>query len=94
MPVGLTGCFFGLPVATLNTMMTNWTAVLTGISTAGQSYSLGGRSFTRAHISEVRQTIMEIQAALDRANGVRNTFTFANMNTGGAPATAQPNPTI
>ena len=85
--------FFGLPTATLQTMLTNYLAVLTGISTAGQNYTLGGRSFTRAHIAEVRQTIQELQVAIDRANGVRNTFTFANMNTGQSPSSASQAPT-
>lgn len=93
MPTGITGAFFGLPVTTLQTMLTNYLNVLTGISTAGQSYSLGGRTFTRAQLAEVRQTIQELQAAIDRANGVRNTFTFANMNTGVSPSSASQAPT-
>ena len=93
MPQGVTGQFFGLPVATLQTMLTNYLNVLTGISTAGQSYTLGGRTFNRAHIADVRQTIQELQVAIDRANGVRNTFTYANMNTGISPSAASQNPT-
>ena len=82
MPTGVTGAFFGLPAATLNTLLANYVAALTGISTAGQSYTLAGRQFTRANIAEVRQTIIEITRALDRINGTSTTFTFANMNTG------------
>jgi hypothetical protein len=94
MPIGVTGVFFGLPVATLTTMQTNYIAVMTGIATAGQSYTLSGRAFTRANLPEVRQTLVEIQRALDRANGVSNSFTFANMNTGGSPSSAQTSPTM
>ena len=79
---GITGCFYGLPIATLNTQLTYWLNVLTGISTAGQSYTLGGRTFNRANLGEVRQTIQELQAAINRANGTSLTQTFANMNTG------------
>lgn len=93
MPIGVTGVFFGLPVATLTTMLTNYINVLTGISTAGQSYTLSGRTFNRANIAEVRQTIQELQRAIDRANGVSNSFTFANMNTGVSPSSASSGPT-
>jgi hypothetical protein len=44
---------------------------LKAIAIAGASYSIAGRSFTRANLAEVAQTIKELQAALDNANGSR-----------------------
>ena len=93
MATGITGCFFGLPVTTLQPMLTNYLNLLTGISTAGQSYMIGGRTFTRANIAEVRQTIQELQYAINRQNGTNNSFTFANMNTGVSPSSASQAPT-
>ena len=86
------GAFFGLPVTTLTTMLNNYIAVLTGISTAGQSYTLGGRTFNRANLVEVRNTIQELQRAINRANGTSLSFTFANMNTGVSPSSASQGP--
>jgi len=90
MATGVQGVFFGLPSATLTTIQNNYIAVLTGISTAGQSYSLGGRMFTRANIAEVRQTLLEVQRAIDRANGVSKSFTYGNMNYGQATPPSPP----
>jgi hypothetical protein len=63
--------FFGLPVATLQELQTDFTACLKAIAIAGASYSIAGRSFTRANLAEVAQTIKELQAALDNASGTR-----------------------
>ena len=70
---GLQGVFFGIDAATLQTLKTNYLNCLTAIATAGQSYSISGRVFTRADIEQVSNTIREIQQALDRASGRRVT---------------------
>lgn len=67
----ISGQFFGLPPATLNALMASYTQALTDIATAGQSHAVTGRSFTMANIAEVRNTIAELQAAINRANGTR-----------------------
>lgn len=56
--------FFGLPLATLQQLMTDYLACLTAISKVGQSYSMGGRSFSKAQLNEVKDTIRELQAAI------------------------------
>ena len=88
---GLQGMFFGLDVATLTTLKTNYLNALTGISTAGQSYSISGRSFSRANIGEVTAIIREIQQAIDRANGVRITQVYGLAGIS-YPNTASANP--
>ena len=63
--------FFGLPLATLQELQSDFTACLKAIAVAGASYSIAGRSFTRADLGEVAQTIKELQAAIDNASGSR-----------------------
>lgn len=77
----LSGAFFGLPIQTLNTLMGNYVNCLTAIATAGQEYTISGRTFKRGDLAEVRNTIMELQSAIDRANGVRQTSTYPQFQT-------------
>jgi hypothetical protein len=69
--MALNKTFFGLPIATLQELHTDFIACLKTIAVAGASYSIAGRSFTRANLAEVSQTIKELQAAIDSANGTR-----------------------
>lgn len=67
--MAIQGIFFGLDLTTLTTIKDNYVTCLSAIAKAGQSYSISGRSFTRADIREVSQLIAEAQAAIDRLNG-------------------------
>jgi hypothetical protein len=69
--MALSKSFFGLPLANLQSLQTQFIACLEAIAVAGASYSIAGRSFTRANLSEVSQTIKELQAAIANANGTR-----------------------
>ena len=80
--MAITGIFYGLPLATLQAMQVQLLACLAGIATAGQSYSIAGRQFTRANLSEVKDMVAELQAAIDRANGTRATVTYPNFSRG------------
>lgn len=82
--MAIEGIFFGLDAATLATLKTNYVACLQAIAVAGQSYSISGRTFTRANLKEVSQMLAEVQAAIDRAAGNRTTSFYPNFN-GGAP---------
>ncbi len=75
-----TGRFYGLTAAQLTTLQTNYLACLNAISVAGQSYTIAGRQFNRAHLAEVSQTLGDINDALARVQGNRTTQTFANFN--------------
>lgn len=66
---GIQGWFFGLDAATLTSMQSEYIACIRAVATAGQSYSISGRAFTRANLPELNQTLAEITAALNRANG-------------------------
>lgn len=73
---GIRGLFWGMDAATLTLMQTQWQACLAAIATAGQNYSIAGRTFTRANLAEVAQMLAEINSALSRANGGRTTQTY------------------
>lgn len=73
------GLFYGLPLATLQQLQTDFTACLTAIAVAGQSYTIAGRQFNRANLKEVKDTLAEIVAALNRANATSPTTTFARF---------------
>jgi uncharacterized protein YcgL (UPF0745 family) len=65
----LAGDLVYLDVATLTALQTSYVACLTAIGQAHQSYSISGRQFTRANLSEVRQTLAEIGYALQLKQG-------------------------
>ena len=69
--MALSKSYFGLPLAALQGLQTQFIACLEAIAVAGASYSIAGRSFTRANLGEVAQTIKELQAAIDFAKGAR-----------------------
>lgn len=77
--MAVTGQFYGLPAATLASLLTTYTTALTAVATTGQSYAIAGRSFTRADLPEIRQTIAEIVAAQNRAAGTTRGQTYAGF---------------
>jgi hypothetical protein len=78
----MTGQFLGLDTATLTQLKTDFVACLTEIAVGGQTYAIGNRSYTRADLAEVRNTVAEIQFALDRATGARARVVVDNFNPG------------
>lgn len=80
--MAIEGLFFGLDAATLATLKADYVTCLSAIAVAGQSYSISGRTFTRANLKEVAQLLAEVQAAIDRAAGTRVTAAYANFNRG------------
>ena len=61
--------FFGLPVATLEELRDEYV-----------SYSIGGRSLSRANLTEMRNTLGDITAALDRASNRRRRTLYADFS--------------
>lgn len=70
--------FNGLSVGQIQELQTTYLAVMTDIAKGGQSYTLG-RTFTRAHIAEVRTTLSELAIALKIANGTGKTHAQARI---------------
>ena len=74
------GDFLGLPLATLTSLRDKYITCLEAIAVAGASYSIAGRSFSRANLGEVRDTIAELTLAIESANGTCIRTTYANFS--------------
>jgi hypothetical protein len=74
------GIFANLDVGTLTTMLAQWQACLTAIATAHQSYSIAGRSFTRADLAEVSKMVGELAFALQLKNGGLRRTVYTDMS--------------
>lgn len=72
--------FYGLDLSTLTELKGKFLECLTSIAVGGVSYTVGGRSFTRADLAEVKRTIAELQAAIDRQTGRSRTVTVARFS--------------
>jgi uncharacterized protein YcgL (UPF0745 family) len=76
----LAGDLVYLDVATLTALQTSYIACLTAIGSAHQAYSISGRQFTRANLSEVRQTLAEIGYALQLKQGNIQRVVYSDMS--------------
>lgn len=74
------GLFVYVPLATLQTMLTQWTAALQAIAVGNQSYSIAGRAFTRANLAEVNSTIAEIAYAIQLQSGNIQRTIYSDMS--------------
>lgn len=60
--------FIGLPLDSLTSLRTKYLAALGAIA-INQTYTLNGKSLSRANLSDVRDTVGMLNAAIDDANG-------------------------
>jgi hypothetical protein len=74
------GLFIHLDLATLQEMQTEWKACLTAIATAHQSYSIAGRSFTRADLKQVSEMVSEIAYAIQAKSGGLTRTVYADLS--------------
>lgn len=77
--MGINKALFFLDSATLATMLTNYTNCLNAIATAGQSYRIADREFTRPDMGEVVDMIGSIKAAQRFQSGSRITRTYTDF---------------
>jgi hypothetical protein len=75
------GVFFGLPVAQLQELQTKYVTAIAKLADM-QSYTLDGRTVSRADLGQIRETLREINAALAQAAGTRRTTFYAGFRTG------------
>jgi hypothetical protein len=75
------GIFIGLTLAQLTDMQTKCQEGLVAILVAGQSYSISGRSFNRANVTELQNMMGEINYALELKSGTAKTMTVAGFGT-------------
>lgn len=61
-------------------MLTEWQTCLSAIATAHQSYSIGGRSFTRANLTEVSNMVAELSYAVELNGGTVHRVVYADMS--------------
>jgi hypothetical protein len=71
------GSFVGLPLATLTSLRDKYVTCLEAIAVAGASYSIAGRSFSRANLGEVTNTIAELNLAIRVATRTQVYHTYA-----------------
>lgn len=72
--------FFGLPVSVLEEMRDEYVAAIKAIATNGVSYSIGGRTLSRANLTEMKDTLADIISALDRASNTRRRTLYADFS--------------
>ena len=75
-----TFCFIPLP--TLLQLQTQYTAALSAIAIAGQSYSVAGKSFTKADLKNVAEILGSIAYAIAVQQGNIQRFVYADMSGG------------
>lgn len=73
--MAVTGAYVGLSAAELSTLRAETLAAISGVLKTGVSYSVGGRSFTKADLPELRENLAELNYALGQINGTVITST-------------------
>jgi hypothetical protein len=76
------GSFCFLPLADLQSLYAQYLACLTAIAQGQQSYTIAGRTFTRANLDSARTVLGSIAYAIQRLNGTINNVTYADMSGG------------
>lgn len=75
----ISGKYVHLPAATLATMLTNLTAAHAAVLT-GQSYSIAGRTLTRANLADISNELAEVAYAQKLQSGSVVRMTVADMS--------------
>lgn len=70
--------YIGLPLATLQSLQTAAISCLQAIL-LNQSYTLNGRTLTRANLTDVQEMIGLLQAAIDDANALTSSRTYVSF---------------
>jgi hypothetical protein len=69
--VAVSGVYFNLPLPTLYALQTQFVAAIAQLTTVGQSYTIGNRSYSLIDIKDINQSLLEINAAILKATGRR-----------------------
>jgi hypothetical protein len=76
----VSGIFRRRDLTTLLRMRTEWDACLSAVAIGHQSYSIAGRSFTRANLSEIVALIGEIDDAIAYKSGTLVNTVYVDMS--------------
>jgi hypothetical protein len=77
----MAGTFTGLPLADLITLRTSYLAAVANLAVS-ESYSIAGRSVTRANLPDIKATLAELNTEIRRQQGTALTSTYARISTG------------
>lgn len=69
-----------LSVADLTELKVQYLACLLAIGNAHQSYSFAGRTFTRANLAEVKDTLADVAWALEYKSGAFVKVVYSDMS--------------
>lgn len=75
----LSNPFFGIDLATLNSLKTKTLDAIQAVL-LNQSYSLNGKSVSRADLEKLNLMLGQLQAAIDDANNQSTTVSFVSFN--------------
>lgn len=71
--------FIGVEIATLQALKTQTVSAI-GAVLLNQSYSLNGKSVSRADLGRLNEMLGQLQGAIDVGNGDTDTVTFVSFN--------------
>lgn len=75
----LSNPFFGIDLATLTSLKTKTLDAIQAVL-LNQSYSLNGKSVSRADLEKLNLMLGQLQAAIDDANNQSTTVSFVSFN--------------
>lgn len=75
----LSNPFFGIDLATLTSLKTKTLDAIQAVL-LNQSYSLNGKSVSRADLDKLNLMLGQLQAAIDDANNQSTTVSFVSFN--------------
>lgn len=71
--------FIGIELATLQALKVKTVSAIEAVL-LNQSYSLNGKSVSRADLGRLNEMLGQLQGGIDDANGNAQTVTFASFN--------------
>ena len=71
--------FFGVEIGTLNALKQSVTNAISAVL-LNQSYSLNGKSVTRANLQDLTQMLGQVQSAIDLYNGNTTNVSYVSFN--------------
>lgn len=72
--------YFNLDLPTLELLQTAYAQGLANIATAGQTYHIGNRTYSRANITALADELKEVGAAIQAKRGRRVTSKAADLS--------------
>lgn len=75
----LSNPFFGIDLGTLNSLKTKTLDAIQAVL-LNQSYSLNGKSVSRADLDKLNLMLGQLQAAIDDANNQSTTVSYVSFN--------------